>query len=121
MLPALLLAVFLPLPEMAAADGLLTSPLFGYPLGGDPFDDGTTTVIPPVASLYSVLICHGDWIDGIQLVYTLEDNGTFIPSPHGKINNNCGKNSSMNKIIFKEDERLVHVEGVVNMGIKYVS
>ena len=121
MLPALLLAVFLPLPEMAAADKLLTSPLFGYSLGGDPFDDGTTSVIPPVAHLHSVLVCHGDWIDGIQLVYILQDNGTFIPSPHGKINDNCGKDSNMTKIVFKEDERLVRVEGVVNAGVKYVS
>ena len=121
MLPALLLAVFLPLPKMAAADGLLTSPLFEYPLGGDPFDDGTTSVIPPVAHLHSVLVCHGDWIDSIQLVYILQNNGTFIASPHGKINDNCGEDSNMTKIVFKEDKRLVRVEGVVNAGVKYVS
>ena len=70
MLPALLLAVRLSL-QMAAGNPLLTSPLFGGSLGGDPFDDGTTAVIPPVAHLHSVLICYGDAIDGIQLIYIL--------------------------------------------------
>ena len=113
MLPALLLAVILSL-QTAAGNELLTSPLFGNSVGGDPFDDGTKAVIPHIARLHSVLICHGDWIDGIQLVYVLEDNGTFIASPHGRINENCGENSRMSKIIFMEDEKLVHVEGMVD-------
>ena len=118
MLPALLLAVFL---QMASSNPLLTSPLFGYSLGGDPFDDGTTAVIPPVARLHSVVICHGDLIDGIQLVYILEDNNTFIGSPHGKLSEDCAnlKSSNMSKIVFKEDERLVHVEGVLLTDLRY--
>ena len=120
MLPALLMAVFLSL-QMAAGNPLLTSPLFGYSLGGDPFDDGTAAVIPPVARLHSIHVCHGDLIDGIQLVYILEDNGTFIGPPHGKMNENCSnlKDSVMSKIVFKENERLVHVEGVVYTDSRY--
>ena len=120
MLPALLLAIFLSL-QMAAGNPLLASPLFGYSLGGEPFDDGTAAIIPPVARLHSVLICYGDGIDGIQAVYILEDNSTFVAPPHGPINDKCSKDSKMSKIVFKESEILVHVEGLINKWWDFVS
>ena len=117
---ALIIAVFLPWPETAAADGLLTSPLFGNSLGGDPFDDGAAAVIPPVARLHSILICYGEMIDGIQPVYVLEDNSTFVGHPHGNnlINEKCTNKS---KIVFKEGEVLVHIEGMIQIKWHLIS
>ena len=118
----IILAASLHLPEVAAASPLLrASPLFGSSLGGDPFDDGTTALIPEVAGLHVMLICYGDVVDGIQLVYTLQDNGTFVAYPHGKIKDNCVKDSNMSKIVFKEGETLVHVEGLIQIKWRYIS
>lgn len=117
---ALILVVFLPWPETAAADGLLTSPLFGNSLGGDPFDDGTTAVIPPVARLHSILICYGEMIDGIQPIYVLEDDSTFVGHPHG---NNLvnGKCTNKSKIVFKEAEVLTRIEGMIQIKWRLIS
>lgn len=118
----IILAASLPLSKVAAANPLLrASPLFGNSLGGDPFDDGTTALIPEVTGLHVVLICYGDMVDGIQLVYTLEDNGTFVAYPHGKVKDNCGKDSNMSKIVLKEGEILVHVEGLVQIKWRFIS
>ena len=113
---ALILAVFLPWPETAAADGLLTSPLFGNSLGGEPFDDDTTAVIPPVA----ILVCYGEMVDGIQPVYVLEDNSTFVGHPHGD-NLVNGKRTNKSKIVFKEGEVLAHIEGMVQIKWHFIS
>ena len=122
-LPALcVLAVILPLPETVAADSLFASPHFGDPLGGDLFDDGTTAVIPQVVRLRSVRICHGDAIDGIQLIYTLPNDNVFIGPSHGKTNKaECPENSKLRNIVFKENEILVHVEGLVQKRWEYIS
>jgi hypothetical protein len=117
----IILAASLPLPEVAAASPLFASPLFGNSLGGDQFDDGTTAMIPQVTGLHIVLICYGDMVDGIQLVYTLQDNGTFVAYPHGKIKDQCDKDSNMSKIVFKEGEKLVHVEGLVQIKWRFIS
>ena len=119
--PVLLLAAFLPLQIASAADPLLASPLFGNAVGGDLFHDGVTAVFPQVARLHSLHICYGDVVDGIQLFYLLQDNTTFIASPHGKVNENCGKNSNMTKIFFKEDETLIHIKGVMQKTWQYIS
>ena len=121
-LPALyVLVLFLPLPETVAADSLLASPLFGDPLGDDPFDDGTTAVIPQVDRLRSLRICHGDAIDGIQLIYTLPNN-VFIGPSHGKTNKaECPENSKIRNIVFKENEILVRIEGLVQKKWEYIS
>ena len=126
MLSAVLLAtvtLFLPLPckTTAAADKLLASPLYGNPTGGVPFDDGTGAVISQVTRLHSMLLCYGDWIFGIQVVYILENNDTFPASPHGTIDNNCSisKGLTMSKIVFEEDERLVHIEGLADMNERW--
>ena len=122
LLAPVLVAVFLPLPQTAVAiNELLTFPLFGNSLGGDPFDDGTTRVIPQVVRLRSVSICYGDVIDGIQLLYLLQDNSTFIGLPHGRINKECPKESKMRTIVFKEGERLVHIEGTAQKTWQYIS
>ena len=122
-LPALyVLALFLPLSETVAADSLFASPLFGDPLGGDPFDDGTTAVIPQVVRLRSIRICHGDAIDGIQLIYTLPKNNVFIGPSHGKTSKaECPENSKIRNIVFKENEVLVHIEGLVQKRWEYIS
>ena len=119
--PVLFLAAFLPLQTASAADPLIASPLFGYAVGGDPFDDGVTAVFPQVARLHSLHICYGDVIDGIQLFYLLQDNSTFIASPHGEMNENCGKNSNKTKIFFKEDETLIHIKGLIQKTWQYIS
>ena len=119
-LPALLLVIFLFL-QTAAADSVFASPLFGNCLGSVPFDDGNATEIPNVLRLRSLSICHGDAIDGIQLLYILKDNSTFIGPPHGKINKDCPNNSKMRTIVFKENERLVHIEGTMHNTWQYIS
>ncbi len=119
----IILAASLPLSrsEVTSASPLFASPLFGSSLGGDQFDDGTTAMIPQVAGLHIVLICYGDMVDGIQLVYKLQDNGTFVAYPHGKIKDQCGKDSNMSKIVFKEGETLIHVEGLVQIKWRFIS
>ena len=117
----IILAASLPLPEVDAAAPLIASPLFGNSFGGDPFDDGTMSLIPQVARLNSIRICYGDMVDGIQLIYMLQDNGTFVAYPHGKIRDNCGKDSNMSKITFKEGETLVHIEGLVQIKWRFIS
>ena len=122
LLASVVVSTFLSFPETAAAvNKLLTSPLFGNPLGGDPFDDGTTSLIPQVDHLRSISICYGDVIDGIQLLYILQDNSTFIGLPHGRINKECPKDSKLRTIVFKEGERLVQVEGSVQKTWQYIS
>lgn len=104
-----------------AASPLLVSPLIGRSGGGDPFDDGTIAVVPPVARLHALSICYGDFVDGIQLAYILEDNSTFVASPHGRVNKECASTSNMSRIYFKEDEALVRVEGFTHAYWQYVS
>ena len=83
--------------------------------------DGTTAVIPPVVHFHSVLICYGDMVDGIQVVYILEDNNTFVAPPHGPINDRCSKDSNMSKIILKESKILVHIKGLIQKWWNYIS
>ena len=114
---------FLPLQITAAADSaLLASPLYGSFQGGDPFDDGTTAVIPQVARLRSLRVCYGDAIESIQLIYSLQDGNTFIGTVHGKANKQqCPEDSKVSKIVFKENETLVRVEGLTQTKWKYIS
>lgn len=124
MLSAVFLAtLFLPLPckVAEAAYELLASPLYGNPAGGVPFDDDIRDVIPQVARLHSMLFCYGDWIFGIQLAYILENNDTFVASPHGKIGSNCSVSEglTMSKVVFEENERLVHIEGLADMNERW--
>lgn len=124
MLFAVFLAtLFLPLPckVAEAAYELLASPLYGNPAGGVPFDDDIRDVIPQVARLHSMLFCYGDWIFGIQLAYILENNDTFVASPHGKIGSNCSVSEGLtiSKVVFEENERLVHIEGLADMNERW--
>ena len=114
---------FLPLQIATAADSaLFASPLYGSFQGGDPFDDGTTAVIPQVARLHSLRVCYGDAIEGIQLIYIFQDGNTFIGTVHGKANKQqCPEDSKVSKIVFKENETLVRVEGLTQTKWKYIS
>ena len=55
------------------------------PTQGKPFDDGAYAIVPPVTGVHSVLIRHGNYIDGIQATYILEDGQSRLPTMVGKV------------------------------------
>ena len=116
-LPALLLALFVNLQTATAS--LTSSPLFGPPGGGDPFDDGITAIVPCVVHIASLSICHGDGIDRIQANYTLQDGKVYVGFPHGaRVTKNCTRK---NVIEFTEGETIVYIEGKIQITYRYVS
>ena len=77
------------------------SPLFGSSELGQPFDDGTTTVTPPVARLQSLSIAYGSFIFGIQATYLLENGGKFSGDIHRTIDPHLARmNSTVLQLIF---------------------
>ena len=77
------LLIFLTTALVQSALALHCSPLFGGYAGGDPFDDGAYAVVPPVTGIKSLIIRHGDFIDGIQVVYALENGQNITSAYHG--------------------------------------
>ena len=75
------------------------------PNGGNPFDDGAYAIVPPVTGIHSLLICHGDYIDGIQATYILEDGQTIKADYHG------GEGGNITHIQINSNEVIARVEG----------
>ena len=120
---AILILVALHLSALQTADSaphdqsrLFTSPLFGFPGGGDPFDDGITAIVPHAVHIASLSVCHGDAVDGIQVNYTLEDGKTLVGFSHG-VTDKCTKKF----IEFREGESIVRIEGKTQATYGYVS
>ena len=116
----LLIAIFASL-QVTADLGLalvLPGPLLGSPgPGGDQFDDGITAIIPHVARVSSLTVCHGDVLDGFQATYTLQDGKSFVGFSHGMENSNCTK-----KIIdFMDNEMITRIEGKIQVSFRYIS
>ena len=87
----------------------LLFPLF-TPNGGKPFDDGTYAIVPPVAGVQSLLVHHGDYIDGLQMTYILQDGQTVRGAWHG------GTGGNATHVRFGENEIIVRVEGYSKFG-----
>lgn len=97
--------------QSAVAADVLVSPLFGLPGRGDPFDDGTTTLIPCVTHVSAISLClSSEDRFSIQLTYMLEDNKTYTGPVHGV----CPNESEKHYIKFKEGEILIRIEVQVN-------
>ena len=111
----LLLVVFLPSMICAEAVGMLVSPLFGFPGRGDPFDDGTTALVPRVARVGALNICYEELgiVYSIQLSYTLQDNKTYSGPIHGLCPTKPGHNITEKLLNFKEGEIIMRIQGKV--------
>ena len=111
----LLLVVFLPSVLSAEAVGALISPLFGFPGRGDPFDDGTTALVPCVTRVGALSICYDELgaVYSIQLSYTLQDNNTYSGPVHGLCPTKPGHNITKKLINFTEGEVIVRIQGKV--------
>ena len=88
----------------------LTFPLF-TPSGGKPFDDGTYAIVPPVAGIRSILVRYGDYIDGLQVTYILQDGQSVRGTWHGGTGGNA-----THHVRFGENELIVRVEGYSKFG-----
>ena len=86
------------------------SPLFGGYAGGDPFDDGAYAVVPHVTGIDSLLIRHGDSIDGIQVVYALENGQNITSAYHG------GRGGNVDLIQLADGEYIARIEGERRSG-----
>ena len=75
------------------------------PTQGKPFDDGAYAIVPPVTGVHSLLICHGNYIDGIQATYILEDEQTIKAAYHG------GEGGNITHIQINSNEVIARVEG----------
>lgn len=103
----LLIIVCLPSVQSAEAAGVLVSPLLGLPGRGDPFDDGTTALVPRVTHVSAISICcSSEDRLSIQLSYMLEDNKTYTGPIHGI----CPNESEKHFIEFKEGEEIIRIE-----------
>ena len=77
------------------------------PTGGKQFDDGTYAIVPPVARVSSLLVNLGDYIDGLQATYILQDGQKIRGAWHG------GRSGNSTYVRFgkKINEIVVRVEG----------
>lgn len=75
------------------------------PSQGKPFDDGAYAIVPPVTGIQSLLIRHGNYIDGIQATYILEDGQTVKAAYHG------GEGGNVTEIQIHSGETIARVEG----------
>lgn len=89
----------------------LLFPLF-TPSGGKSFDDGTYAIVPPVASVQSLTIYYGDYIDGLRVVYVLQDGQAVRGAWHG----GAGGNATHHMKFGDRNEVIVRVEGYSKFG-----
>ena len=88
----------------------LLFPLF-TPGGGKPFDDGTYAIVPPVAGVRSLIVHYGDYIDGLQVTYILQDGQRVKGAWHGGTGGNA-----THHVKFGQNEVIVRVEGYSKFG-----
>ena len=102
--------IFLTTALVESALALHRSPLFGGYAGGDPFDDGAYAVVPPVTGIKSLIIRHGDSIDGIQVVYALENGQNITSAYHG------GLGGKADLIQLADGEYIARIQGEMISG-----
>ena len=96
------------------------SPLFGSSELGQPFDDGTTTVTPPVARLQSLSIAYGPFVFGFQATYLLENGGKFSGDIHGMIDPDLAEMNST-VLHFRNDERIQRITGTLEQTYGFIT
>lgn len=72
------------------------------------FDDGVYAIRPPVTRIDSILIHHGELVNGIQAVYTLSNGENTTSGFHGRREGNASL------LQLTAGEYIVRVEGVWN-------
>ena len=75
------------------------------PSQGKLFDDAAYAMVPPVTGVYSLLIRHGNYIDGIQATYILKDGQKIKAAYHG------GEGGNVTHVQIHSNETIARVEG----------
>ena len=94
---------------------VVASPLFGSAELGEPFDDGTSTVVPSIVGLHSLNISCGAFVFGLQASYLLHNGSNFSGVVHGTIN----QDSTI--INFQKKERIFRIVGKVEQTYAFIS
>ena len=87
--------------------GVAQSPCYGGN-GGSPWDDYNPSHSPAITGVDSIVIYHGNQIDGLQVTYRLANGGTFAAPHHG------GTTGDRSSIQLASNDSIVGVEGATN-------
>ena len=98
---------------------VVQSPLFGSSELGKPFDDGTSTVTPPVVRLLSLSIAYGPFLFSIQATYLLENGGKFSGDIHGTTDPVLAKNSTV--LHFQDEEQIQRITGTLEQTYGFIT